>query len=72
MKRRLDKLTDTSSHANVRYITMPEKKSKMNKMRRHAQDAEWEVWEKVGKLTQKHGEKIDIDLHEEHNEWKDT
>lgn len=51
---------------------MPEKKSKMNKMRRHAQDAEWEVQEKVGKLTQKHGEKIDIDLHEEYNEWKDT
>lgn len=46
-------------------MTTPEKKYKM---RRRAQDAEHEIkrlQEKVGKLTQKHGEMIDTDLHEE-------
>lgn len=68
MKRQSDKLTDTSSHVNVRYMTTPEKKSKTNKTRRRTQDAEQEVKrlrKKVEKLTQKHGEKIDTDLHEE-------
>jgi hypothetical protein len=56
-KRQPDKISDTSSHVNVWYMTTPEKRSKMKKMRLRVQDAEQELkklQKKVEQLTSKH------------------
>ena len=65
---RADEISDPSSHANERYLNTPEKKAKLDKMKKRAQAAEREVrtlQQKVEQLTEEHGESIDSDLHDD-------
>ena len=55
-----------SFHANERYMTTPQKKRKMSKLRDRARAAETEILrlnEKISKLTATQGEIVDTDLH---------
>ena len=68
LTRQSEKITDTSSHANVRYMVTPEKITKMKKVKKQAQDATQEVrrlQKKIEQLTCDHGDRIDVGLHED-------
>lgn len=63
---RFDQISETTSHANDRYMNTPEKKAKLSNMKKRAQSAEPEVQmlkRRVEQLTQKHGESVDSSLH---------
>lgn len=61
-------VTDTTSLANVRYMTTPEKKEKISKTKRHVSVAEREVaklQKQIETLTQECGETVDGELQED-------
>ena len=68
MRRQPDRVSDTGSHVNIRYMTTPEKRCKMRKMMLRTQEAEQEIKKlrrKIAQLTYKHGEAVELDLHNE-------
>ena len=68
LKRKTDRISDVASHVNVRYMTTPEKRSKMRKAVLRAQGAVQEVRRirmKVRQQMSKCGEAVEPDLHEE-------
>ena len=61
-------VTDTTRHANAKYMTTPEKKEKISKMKRHVSVAEREVaklQKQIETLTQECGETVDGELQED-------
>ena len=61
-------ISDSSSHANVRYMNTPEKKQKIAKLKKRAKSAEVELQKlkvKVKELTQNQGEIIDGAFHDD-------
>lgn len=58
-------LSDTSSHSNERYLSTPEKKAKMCKLKERARTAEKQVEKlkaKIQQLTQQQGDDVDTNL----------
>ena len=58
-------MTETSSHTNERFLTTPERKAKMQKMRKRIRGAEQTVQQLTAKIEalMKHGESIDSAMH---------
>ena len=64
-KRRTCDLSDTSSHSNERYLSTPEKKAKMSKLKQRVRVAEKQVQNlraKIKELTQQQGDDVDANL----------
>ena len=62
------KITETTSHTNERYLNTPEKKNKMEKMKKRVRMAESEVQKlkkKVAQLTDDQGDTVDCTLHDD-------
>ena len=59
-------MSDTSSHSNEQYLSTPEKKKKMEKLKERVRIAEKQVQKltaKIRELTTKQGKCLDSDLH---------
>ena len=66
--RQSDQISHTTSNTNERYMNTPEKRAKLDKMKKRVLVAENEVrklQQKVKQLTQERGENIDKDVHGE-------
>jgi hypothetical protein len=66
LKRRPEKICELGSHANLRYMTTPEKRSKVKKLTLRTREAEQEIRRLRGKVEQlmcKFGETVEPDLH---------
>lgn len=66
LHRSSDKISDVSSHVNIRYMNTPEKKAKISKLKKRAQSAERELSKLqavVKQLSEKQGECVDDVLH---------
>ena len=64
--RQSEQISDTRSHINEQYMNTPEKKAKLDKMKKRVHEAESEVrklQQKIEQLTREQGESIDSDLH---------
>ena len=64
--RRSEQISETTSHANERYMKTPEKKAKLGKMKARTHAAEQEIrklQQKIEQLTEKQGESVNIALH---------
>ena len=65
-RRRSEQISDTTSHANERYMKTPEKKAKLDKMKARTHAAEQEIrklQQKIEQLTEKQGESVNVALH---------
>ena len=65
-ERSLSPIGDSSSHVNFRYLNTPEKKAKVDGLKKRVHVAENEVrklQEKIEKLTEQQGDKVDDDFH---------
>ena len=64
-KRRTCDLSDTSSHSNEHYLSTPEKKARMSKLKQRVCVAEKQVQNlraKIKELTQQQGDDVDANL----------
>lgn len=68
LKRKPDKISELGSHTNLRYMTTPEKVSKIKKLSLHTHGAELEIRRLRGQVEQlmlKCGETVEAELHDQ-------